>query len=192
MTEEAKPIQVPAIGFSTTINVDGNRQIVFQGYFEQDESDDTVNARLDRIMRLADRQRGIYEIPLLKEERQKLRDDVAQAEQDIAEADANFQKQQAQLDVQILEMHGQREEALKEGYAAHAKRGGQGPYKPQGKTEANLRLVETQIENFKKAKETNAAERQQFLDNIQVAISRRQARLLVLDEKIGDLEKVAS
>jgi hypothetical protein len=55
-----------------------------------------------------------------------------------------------------------------------------------------LRLVETQIENFKKSKETNAAERQQFLDNIQVAISRRQARLLVLDEKIGDLEKVAS
>ena len=192
MTEKAKPIQVPAIGFSTTINVDGNRQIVFQGYFEQDESDDAVNARIDRIMRLADRQRGIYEIPLLKEERQKLRDDVAQAEQDIAEAEANFQKQQAQLDVQILETRQQGETAFKEGYDEHVKRGGQGPYNPKGRAEANARLVETQIANFKQAKETNAAERQQFLDNIQIAISRRQARLLVLDEKIGDLERVAS
>ena len=192
MTEDTKPIEVPAIGFSTTVNVDGNRQLVFQGYFDQAESDDVVNARIDRIMRLADRQRSIYELPILKEERQKIAEELAQYEQDVAEAEANFNKTQAQFDVQILETQKQAKEMNEAGYNEHVKRGGQGAYKPKGRAEANLRLAETQIENFRKTKEANIAERQQFLDNIKVAIDRRQARLLVLDEKLGDLEKVVS
>jgi hypothetical protein len=183
-------IKVPAIGFSTTINIDGNRQMVFQGYFEQDEDDVLVNARIDRIMRLADRQRSVYDIPVLKEERAKLLEEVAQYDEDVGTAEIEFQKSQAALDVQILELRNQADNFTKQGYDEHVKRGGVGAYKPKGRAASNLTLMDTQVEQIKATKEANAAERKQFQDTVGVAVKRRQDRLKVLEEKIADLEKV--
>ena len=55
---------VPAIGFSITVDVSSGRQMVLQGFFPDDEPDAAVNARLDRALRFADRQRSRYEIPV--------------------------------------------------------------------------------------------------------------------------------
>ena len=43
--------------------------------------------------------------------------------------------------------------------------------------------------DYRKQKESNAAERKAFLDNIKVAVDRRIARIALLDEKIAELEK---
>jgi chromosome segregation ATPase len=184
-----EPIKVPAIGFSITANIDGNRQTVFQGFFDENEDDKTVNKRIDRVMRLVDRQRSIYEIPGLKEELLKLTDELAQYNEDVDKAEGEFQKAQATLDVQVVEVQQTRAKEEEAGRADHARSGKLGSYKPGGNRARNLELCQKQIEDIKKQKETNAAERQQFLDNIKISIERRQARIEILKVKIADLEQ---
>ena len=77
----------PAIGYSITANIDGNRRIVFQHFVAADEDDASVNANLDRIMGLVDRQRARYEIPGLAEELETLTNTMAQYEEDRARVD---------------------------------------------------------------------------------------------------------
>ena len=180
---------VPAIGFSITVDVSSGRQMVLQGFFPDDEPDAAVNARLDRALRFADRQRSRYEIPVLAEERAKLRDELAQYKEDTELAEANFVKAQATFDVQILESNQQIQKLMDEGEADGLRRGKVGSYKPQGVRKHNIDLIKTQIEDYKKQKESNAAERKAFLDNIKVAVDRRIARIALLDEKIAELEK---
>lgn len=179
----------PAIGFSITANVDGNRQIVFQGFFEQDEDDTVANARLDRVMRLTDRQRALYELPTLKAERQKYISELAQYEEDVATAEVEYKKAQAAVDVQILEFNANKQEAKEAGYAAHIKGGRQGAYVPKGATERSIALAEQSIENAKAEKLKNDAEREQFLQSVAIAVQRREVEVAKLNEKIGDLEK---
>jgi len=183
-------IQVPAIGFSTTVNVDGDRQMVFQGYFEQGEPDDVVNARIDRIMLLADRQRSKYKLPALREELQKLTDELAQYKQDVDEAELNFQKAQAGLDIQIVELMAQKANLHNEGAASHAARGKVSPYKPAGHVASSLQNIEKQVADLKDRKASNEAEKKVHYDNVVIAIDRRQARVQVLQEQIADLERL--
>ena len=184
-----EPIKVPAIGFSITANIDGNRQVVFQGFFDENEEDKVVNRRVDRVMHLIDRQRSIYEIPGLKEELQKLTDELAQYNEDVGKAEIEFEKAQATLDVQFLEVQQTRAKEHEAGLAEHKRSGKMSGYKPAGNRARNLELCQKQLDDIKKQKETNAAERQQFLDNIKASIERRQTRIEILKTKIADLEQ---
>jgi hypothetical protein len=186
MSESAS---VPAIGFSMTVDISQGRQMVLQGFFPHDESDEAVNARLDRALSFADRQRSKYEIPVLSEERAKLRDELAQYEEDVALAEENFKKSQATFDVQILEAQGEIRRIEEEGAAKAMRSGKVGGYKPQGQTAHNISIIKKQIEDYAKQKEGNVAERENFLNNIRISIERRMARIAMLDEKIAELEK---
>lgn len=186
MSESAN---VPAIGFSVTVDISQGRQMVLQGFFPDDEPDEAVNARLDRALKFADRQRAKYEVPVLAEERAKLRDELAQYDEDVAVAEENFQKSQATFDVQILETQGQIRRTMDEGETKARSAGKIGAYKPQGQTKHNIEIAKKQIEDYAAQKEKNVAERESFLNNIKIAIDRRKARIALLDEKIADLEK---
>ena len=186
MSEQAN---VPAIGFSITVDISSGRQMVLQGFFPDEEPDADVNARLDRALRFADRQRAKYEIPVLAEERAKLRDELAQYKEDTELAEANYHKAQSTFVIQILEAQKQANEIRDKGEAEALKRGKVGPYRPQGATAHNIDMIKKQIEDYKLQKENNSAERKAFLDNIKIAVDRRVARIQQLDEKIEELEK---
>lgn len=183
-------IQVPAIGFSTTVNVDGDRQMVFQGYFEQDEADSVVNARIDRIMALADRQRSKFKLPGLREELQKLTDELAQSDQDIAEAELNFQKAQAALDIQTVELSGRRANLNNDMASAHRAMGKSGDYVPKGAAKSSLDNIDTALKEIQERKVKNEAERKFHRDNVEVNIKRRHARVAMLQEQIAGLERL--
>lgn len=183
-------IKAPAIGFSTTVNVDGDRQLVFQGYFEQDEDDKVVNARIDRIMLLADRQRSKYKLPTLREELAKLTDELAQYKQDVDEAELNFQKAQAALDVQLLELRTHGEKIHNDGAAGHARLGKGGAYVPKGHVATSLDNIDKQLQEIKDRKVSNEAEKKVHADNVAIAIERRHTRVKLLQEQIADLEKL--
>lgn len=180
---------VPAIGFSVTVDISQGRQMVLQGFFPDDEPDANVNARLDRALRFADRQRAKYEVPVLAEERAKMEDELAQYDEDVALAEDNFQKSQATFDVQILETQNQIRRTIEDGEDKARRAGKIGAYKPQGQTAHNIEIAKQQLKDYASQKEKNAAERQGFLDNIKIAIDRRKARIALLDEKIAELEK---
>lgn len=179
----------PAIGYSITANIDGNRQIVFQHFVAADEDDASVNANLDRIMGLVDRQRARYEIPGLAEELETLTNTMAQYEEDRARVDLEYDKAMATLDVQIEEMAGKRKEFFDDGYAQHKSSGRQGSYKPQGMVKTNIARVENAIEQAKEAKTKNLNERAQATENLEISITRHKARIALVTERIAKLKE---
>lgn len=179
----------PAIGYSITANIDGNRQIVFQHFVAADEDDTSVNANLDRIMGLVDRQRARYEIPGLAEELETLTNTMAQYEEDRARVDLEYDKAMATLDVQIEEMAGKRKEFFDQGYEQHKSSGRQGSYKPQGMVKTNIARVENAIEQAKEAKTKNLNERAQATENLEISITRHKARIALVTERIAKLKE---
>jgi hypothetical protein len=179
----------PAIGYSITANIDGNRQIVFQHFVAADEDDTSVNANLDRIMGLVDRQRARYEIPGLQEELDTLTNTMAQYEEDRARVDLEYDKAMATLDVQIEEMGGKRKEFFDQGYEQHKSSGRQGSYKPQGMVKTNIARVENAIEQAKDAKTKNLNERAQAIENLEISITRHKARIALVKERIAKLKE---
>lgn len=181
---------IPAIGISITANVDGNRQIVFQHFYAADLPDAEINAGIDRMMNFSDRQRARYELPELREERRKIMDENAQYAEDLATAEANHERAQAGLDVQIETLQSDHKEAFETAYAEHRRSGRTGSFVPKGVIATNLERLKMGIAQADETKKKNDEERRQFLQNMQIAMDRRTARLAVLADKIAELEKV--
>lgn len=180
---------VGVIGYSITANIDGNRQMVFQHFVPQDATDDQVNADLDRIMRLIDRQRSVYELPELREELHKLSEEIAQYNEDmVTQAEVNFGKAQAELHVQLETLQKDHKKVFDEAYAAFRNNGRQGQFEPKGQTKANLERLDAGIRQITEQLGKNAAERDFFQKNTQANIERRLARIDMLKAKIAERE----
>lgn len=180
--------EATALGWSITANIDGNRQIVLQSFFALDASDEDANAMLDKANRLVDRMRAKYEIPGLKEERAKYVAEIAQAEQDIAEAELNHGKAQASLDVQIATLQDDARKAFEAGYERFKHDGRQGSYAPKGADKTNQDRFASAVEQAKAAKLKNDNERDQAMQGFGIALARRRDAVVELDKKIADLE----
>jgi hypothetical protein len=169
--DEAPVVKVIATGVSLVVGLANDRQITFQTGFEGDEPDDVVNARLDRIMRLADRQKARYQIEEVEEELVKHQETLANFLEDLErreiqhthdqaakrveiehmaelreQAKADFQ---AQIDGTILKIQQAREEQCASGLEAYRASGRQGSYVPSGATKRNLELIDKQIDQAK-------------------------------------------
>lgn len=182
---------VPAIGYSITANIGDDRQVVFQHFVGSDETDASVNAALDRIMGLIDRQKARAALPGLLAERRKLVDENAQYEQDRAEAELNYQKAQAALETQLVEAGEAKKEAMSAGYSQHVQSGRTGEYKPKGAVAASITAAERVEKELKAAMDKNTAERDQHIENMRITMDRRVARIALLDEQIAENEKKA-
>lgn len=181
--------EVSAIGYSVAANIDGARQITFQHFIASDATDAQVNADLDRIMRIVDRQRAVYEMPEIVAELEKLQEEISQYTEDkVTTAEANFQRAQADLDVQIETLQGDHKKAFNAAYEAHGRSGRGGEFKPRGQTAANLDRIEAGIRQAVEAKEKNENERAQFILTIDGNIQRRRDRIALLEGKLADLK----
>lgn len=160
--------QVPAVGFSLTTNLDGNRQAVFQGFVPADMSDGEVNAFLDRVRGFSDRLRAVYEIGEVEAELRKHRDSLAQMTEDRARLDLEHEEAQAlrrqelaaaeagkdearssaqaTIGAEILKMQELRQTKFNEGLNEYRRQGRQGSYSPQGARKADLEKIDRGIE----------------------------------------------
>jgi hypothetical protein len=172
--------QTPAIGFSVTTNLDGNRQIVLQGFFAAETAAAEANALLDKTLALADRQRARYELPEVEEELRQHRDTLAQYEEDRSRVDFDHEtaqarrqveisamekareperaKQLARLNAEILEVQEVRKETLTGYVQAHQRSGRQGSYTARGQEKANLDRIDNGLERLKEARDKTMAE----------------------------------
>lgn len=185
---EAPAPAVPAIGYSVSANIGGDRQIVFQSFVALDDPDDKVNATLDRIMRFVDRQKAKADLPALREELEKLHTTLQRYRDDKAAVDAQFARDQAMRDLEIKTLQQQKADTLSEGATAFRTSGRQGEYKPSGQTAANVKRAETQIETVIAAKAQAAAEREVALQNLGTSEARYAEEIAKLEAKIADLQ----
>lgn len=174
--------EVPAIGFSTTVNLNGDRQIVFQGFFPADHTDADANALLDRVMRLADRQQAYYERQGVVEELRKHQETLAQFHEDRDRIEVAHATAQAERQVMVKAMVDNRPDARKAQFIELAKgvkaledqrqgefnagerqfqlsgRKGDEVYEPRGTRKANLERIDTAIAEAKTVVEADLAD----------------------------------
>lgn len=179
--DAALPVnKVVATAFSLTIGLADDRQIVFQSGFEGDETDAVVNERLDRIMRLGDRQKARYKIPQLEEELAKHRDTLAQFQEDLGRAEATHASQQATRQVELEErlrirsaerkkaeeamnadiakIQQHREGEYADGLKDHQRGGRTGSYVPGGNRKTNLEKIDKALALAKEGRDLQLAD----------------------------------
>lgn len=166
----AAPKKEYATAFSVVVGLSDDRQATFQSGFESDEPDEAVNARLDRIMRLADRQKARYEIPALEEELAKAQETVANLQVDLERIDEQYERAQAskreqiaELDrlceealhdtreatnVEIVNIHQHKERIMQDGIKEHQRSGKLGSYVPRGARESDLKKCDDSLKRL--------------------------------------------
>jgi hypothetical protein len=180
--------EVAALGVSITATLGGTRQIVLQNYIAADTPTGEKHRLIDEMMALADRQSAKADIIELRKEQEELARSLAQYDVDRVEADRQFDKAQAELDVQILTLQSDHKDFYEKGYNTHVGGGRTGSYKPKGAAESHLKVLELQVEKIKEAKEKNVAERDQHIHNLEVSINARKTRADVAGERIAELQ----
>lgn len=173
-TEPAVEREV-ATAVSLVVGLTDNMQITFQTGFGTDESDEAINARLDRLVAVANRQRSLAEVPKLEDQLQKEKGDLSQFQEDlgrieldhasrkaemqgqldakIAGREAARKKHAAEIDVMILEMQDVRQKTWNAGAEEARTRGRLGAYEPRGVDKANLEKIDKQIDLAKEGRE---------------------------------------
>jgi len=171
-TEEGKNV---AVGFSLVVGLSDNSQITFQSGFEGDETDEAVNARIDRIVRIAHRQKALNQIPDVERDLAQQRATLAQFREDLERVNLDHDKQQAQraleieervsareterrkfeaeINTAILQMQEARQAQWNEGAMEHQRSGRASSYKPAGVRATNIAKIESAIEKAKENRE---------------------------------------
>lgn len=184
------PTQVVALGYSIVGALSDNAQITFHHAIAEDESDASVNRKIDRLMGIIDRQRAKYEAPAIRKELADLEDQLSQSAEDIANSERNFVKAQADLDVQIQEMQSKFKSTNTEALERHKRSGRGGSYTPTGATKMALTNIQAGIDEAAKAKHRNEEEKQAFLSNIGISNQRRKDRIAILQGKLAEIDKI--
>ena len=185
---DAKPAS--AIGYSVVINLDGNRQVTAQCFVAEDEEDSAINFKFDRVFAILDRQKARYDIVNERDELAKEAGTLDQLKEDLARVDHDYDKAQATLDAQLVEMQDQNKGAFEAGYNEHVESGRRGEYVPKGFAAQQARAIEVALSNVKENKEKNNAEREQHRVGVLISVERYEKAVAQRKAKIAELEAV--
>lgn len=167
--------KVVASAVNIIVGLTNDRQMTFQTGFEGDETDEAVNERFDRIMRLADRQKAKYEIPEVEDELFKHRETLANFMEDKERVEAShihdqamrqetldemsrlrepeLQKVKAEINATILQIQERKAAEIEAGQEEWRRTGKLAGYKPQGARKRNIELCDKALEEAEKHRE---------------------------------------
>jgi hypothetical protein len=182
-----EPIKVPAIGYSVLANLGDEKQITFQHFVAADDSDATVNACLDRIVGLIDRQKARIQLPTLRDELAEHERTLAQFVEDKARLDIEFNAAQARRDIQIVTLNKTVDTITNDAAEQHAATGRQAAYKPTGVVKTNIERQKAGIAAIEQEKVTAVAERDQAHAHFDVSVKRYEGEIERRKAKIAEL-----
>lgn len=178
----------PAIGYSILANLGGEKQITFQHFVSEDEDDAEVNAKLDRIIGLIDRQKARVDLPILREELADHERTLAQFMEDKQRLDVDHVAAQARRDLQIATLTKTIEGIHNEAAEQHMGTGRQAPYKPVGQVKVNIDRQRAGIAAIEAEKEVAEAECKQAHQNFDISVKRYEGEIERRKVKIAELE----
>lgn len=189
---EQKTVAAQAIGYSILCQLDGNRQFTAQCFVSEDESDDVVNRRVDRIMRVVDRQRARYEIADLRRELDDHRTALKRGQDNQAKLDAEHEKALATLDVEAETVSSERAVKHNAAVDAHRISGRRGEFKLVGGDKQADQAFKAALDQIAARRLMLINEHKANRDNIEVQwmrfeeeIAKREARIAECKELIG-------
>lgn len=103
LEQDAPVVKVIATGISLVVGLSDNMQITFQSGFEGDETDDVVNARVDRLVRIAERQKAVAAIDRLETDLVGQKEKLAQYRLDYDTIDLSTNQIIAQREIEFDE-----------------------------------------------------------------------------------------
>lgn len=124
----------PALGMSVVMNMPGDRQATLQCFVAQEDGEEAANQLLDRMFRIADRQRARYELVDLSEQLAQHQRSLANFDADFARIEMDFAKKKVEREAEIEAYIAEAERLHKEGYDKWYESGRRGDYVPQGST----------------------------------------------------------
>ena len=179
-----------AIGYSIVVNLDGNRQVTAQCFVAENEDDAAINGKFDRVFAILDRQKARYDVVNERDELRKEETTLDQLKEDLTRADHEYEKAQARLGEQIIEMQAQGKSVFESGYSEHMASGRRGDYVPKGQTQAQARAIEGAVAKAAEDKKRNEAERDQHRAGAMISVQRYEKAIAERKARISHLEQV--
>lgn len=179
--------EVVGTSYALIVGLADGQQITFQSGFADDETDTAINARMDRLVRLAFRQRAIAELPKLREDLVRLERQRSQTAADKDKLDAEFESGLDDRAIRIRDMAAELEEVKSDAYAEFTTSGRRGEFKPVGKTKSKIDGLLRDIFNLTQERES---EKKQATSQHPAFLRQMDLEITHLEAKIADLEKV--
>ena len=190
--DKDRAVEVTAIGCSVTMNLGGDRQIVLQSHFASDMGVADQNGVIDRLLLLGDRQKARYDLEREEDQFREVGENLIKILDGIPFAEANYKRQMAALNVELMTKREAKDQEYKEGYDEFLARGGKGAYAPKGHRQAALNRMDNDIaaveEKIKAAPNDRAQHRQELIKSVlhyQGDLKRRRAKINALRETAG-------
>ena len=125
-------VAAPSIGSSITMNLGGEAQLVLQSFFERDATDAEANGVIDKMFRLARRQKAHYDLEKHTGDLATREKALGRLNEDFAKVEKQYRTKIAAWQVEIGTLNAMSNEAKDRGYRQHVDSGRRAEYKPQG------------------------------------------------------------
>lgn len=181
----------PVVAVTITCNLGGERQMNLAAHFERDASPEEQNAILDRVMKIADRQKARYD---LEKEEENFKVVGLNTRNALLAIEAGEMASKSQLERLKIELQA-KEEARKEihdhAYSDHVSSGRRGDFKPRGVDLQRLNAADIEIAKTRSAIEAVPADAAQHRAQIVGSIQRNQEDMRIRRKRINELRAMA-
>lgn len=180
-----------AIGYSIAVNMGGDRQMTVQCFVGEDEDDECINRRIDKVFRVVDRQKARYDLDKQYSEFEEAARHLRNFLNAIPLAEKNSLHQTAALKVELAAKEGARKEVWEEGYQAHLTGRRKGEFVPGGALKGRLAAMDSEIQKVREKIAAVPADTDQHKAKVLIDVRRYQDDLHKRRLYINDLRKLA-
>jgi hypothetical protein len=184
-------VEVPAIGCSFTTNLGGDRQIVLQTHFAGDEDEAAINARIDRILRIGDRQKAKYDLEKVEAEFRTVGNAIVDMIAAIPVAARNHAKTTVEKAATVEGLRAQQEQVRSDAYAEFTDSGKRGAFQMKGHAATNYARIQAEINKVEESVRAAENERAQWLQTQAANIERFRRDLISRREKLNAMRTLA-
>ncbi len=165
MTEK----EVPAIDITVAMNVGASAQVTLRTFIDRNADDASANLILDKMFRLAERQKARADIEDLEREIRQHQVTQEQFEKAFQETRHRKAAEKVTRDTQVEEYLRQIADLTGSSEDAWIKSGRHGTYAPKGQTKHNIDVLQGQIEKIKADQVKSDEDDEQYLKQVEDA-----------------------
>jgi hypothetical protein len=180
-----------AIGYSIVSNLGGDRQMTVQCFVGEDEAEEVINSRIDKVFKVLDRQKAKYDLDKLESEFEELGRHLHNFIKGLAMAEQTARHQVAVLNVKLGEQQMARRDVYEEGYQKHLSQGRKGTFVPGGALQSRLNGMDIDIQKTKDAIAAAPADAAQSKAQVAENIYKYQDDMKKRRAAINELRKMA-
>lgn len=195
MTDSLKESPLPAItmaaiGVSVAIALGERQSLTIQTHMPLDASKAEQDEVMDRLRRLADRERAFAELPQMLEDLEKQEREFANMRQNLADLDKAHEAKLLELEQKVIDGKARWDEIQKQDYEKFTESGRRGEYRPQGHVKTTLDALKEEGAGCAAEMQRLQAEKMQNERNLEVSAERFPKAIASLKAKIEEARRL--